>query len=130
MGTQLVLGLPDVLGDHERVWADWHVSDSIDVVRRHYDRVWVYGDPHVFDPVAEHGLPRDVRRMTRYTGYLDGSRADPAAATARARTIRAEHRLGDGPRRRLPHRRQRRRRPPGRPRSPRRRCPRARPASC
>src|SRR4051812_4736604 len=96
MGTQIVLGLPDVLGDHERVWADWHISDSIDVVRRHYDRIWVYGDPHVFDPVVEHGLPRDLRRMTRYTGYLDGSRADPAAAT-RSRTIRAEHGLGDGP---------------------------------
>ena len=96
MGTRLVLGLPDVLGDHERVWADWHVSDAIDVVRRHYDRVWVYGDPHVFDPMAEHGLPRDVRRITRYTGYLDGSLADPAAA-AREQTIRAEHRLGDGP---------------------------------
>jgi len=96
MGTRLVLGLPDVLGDHERVWADWHVSDAIDVVRRHYDRVWVYGDPHVFDPMTEHGLPRDVRRITRYTGYLDGSLADPAAAT-RERTIRAEHRLGDGP---------------------------------
>jgi len=96
MGTRLVLGLPDVLGDHERVWADWHVSDAIDVVRRHYDRVWVYGDPHVFDPMAEHGLPRDVRRITRYTGYLDGSLADPAAA-AREQTVRAEHRLGDGP---------------------------------
>jgi predicted glycosyltransferase len=96
MGTRLVLGLPDVLGDHERVWADWHVSDAIDVVRGHYDRVWVYGDPHVFDPVVEHGLPRDVRRITRYTGYLDGSLADPAA-DARVRTIRAEHRLGDGP---------------------------------
>jgi predicted glycosyltransferase len=96
MGTQIVLGLPDVLGDHERVWADWHISDSIDVVRRHYDRIWVYGDPHVFDPVVEHGLPRDLRRMTRYTGYLDGSQADPAAAT-RSRTIRDEHGLGDGP---------------------------------
>jgi predicted glycosyltransferase len=96
MGTQLVLGLPDVLGDQRRVWADWHMSDAVDVVRRRYDRVWVYGDPNVFDPVFEHGLPRDVRRITRYTGYLDGSLADPAAA-ARATAIRGEHRLGDGP---------------------------------
>src|SRR3954447_16275211 len=35
LGTHSVLGLPDVLGDHERVWPDWHISDSIDVVRRH-----------------------------------------------------------------------------------------------
>jgi predicted glycosyltransferase len=96
MGTRIVLGLPDVLGDHKRVWADWHISDSIDVVRRHYDRIWVYGDPNVFDPVVEHGLPRDLRRMTRYTGYLDGSRADPLAAN-RAATIRDEHGIGDGP---------------------------------
>jgi predicted glycosyltransferase len=95
MGTQLVLGLPDVLGDHRRVWADWHMSDALDVVRRHYHRVWVYGDPDVFDPVMEHGLPRDVRRMTRYTGYLDGSRADPGAP-ARLEAIRDEHDLGGG----------------------------------
>jgi predicted glycosyltransferase len=95
MGTKIVLGLPDVLGDHERVWADWHISDSIDLVRRHYDRIWVYGDPNVFDPVVEHGLPRDLRRMTRYTGYLDGSRADPLA-TKRGAAIRDEHGLGDG----------------------------------
>jgi predicted glycosyltransferase len=37
-----------------------------------------------------------VRRITRYTGYLDGSRADPGAAT-RVEAIRAEHRIGDGP---------------------------------
>jgi predicted glycosyltransferase len=96
MGTKIVLGLPDVLGDHERVWADWHISDSIDLVRRHYDRIWVYGDPHVFDPVVEHGLPRDLRRMARYTGYLDGSYADPFAATRRE-AIRDEHGLGEGP---------------------------------
>jgi predicted glycosyltransferase len=96
MGTRLVLGLPDVLGDHRRVWADWHMSDAVDVIRRRYDRVWVYGDPNVFDPVVEHGLPRDVRRVTRYTGYLDGSLADPAAV-ARAQAVRGEHRLGDGP---------------------------------
>jgi predicted glycosyltransferase len=96
IGTQLVLGLPDVLGDRARVMADWHASDAFDVVRRHYDRIWVYGDPYVFDPVAEHGLPRDLRRMVRYSGYLDGSQADPGAAT-RGRAIRAEHRLGDGP---------------------------------
>src|SRR3954465_938634 len=96
MGTKIVLGLPDVLGDHERVWADWHISASIDVVRRHYDRIWVYGDPNVFDPVVEHGLPRDLRRMPRYPGSPAGPRADPLATT-RAGTIRAEHGLGDGP---------------------------------
>jgi predicted glycosyltransferase len=96
MGTRLVLGLPDVLGDPERVRADWRRTDALDVVAERYDRVWVYGDPHVYDPLAEHGLARELGHIARYTGYLDGSRADPEAG-ARAAALRAEHRLGDGP---------------------------------
>ncbi|HEX2103540.1 MAG TPA: hypothetical protein VHF51_07800 [Solirubrobacteraceae bacterium] len=96
IGARLVLGLPEVLGDAARVRADWRASDAYDVVRRHYDAVWVYGDPNVFDPVEDCGMPRDVARMVRYSGYLDGYGPGPAAAE-RERTLRDEHRLGDGP---------------------------------
>ena len=64
-GTRLVLGLPDVLGDRERVRADWRRTDALDLVRDRYHRVWVYGDPHVFDPLAEHGLARELGRIAR-----------------------------------------------------------------
>src|SRR3954453_13619171 len=93
MGTRLVLGLPDVLGDRARVREDWRHTDGIDLVRDRYHRVWVYGDPNVFDPLAEHGLARELGPIARYTGYLDGAEADPGA---RATALRAEHRLGDG----------------------------------
>jgi predicted glycosyltransferase len=95
MGTRIVLGLPEVLGDADRVRADWS-PDSYDIVRRHYDAVWVYGDRHVFDPVAECGMPRDIARMVRYSGYLDGYGPGPGAAE-RERALRDEHHLGDGP---------------------------------
>jgi predicted glycosyltransferase len=95
MGTRLVLGLPEVLGDAARVRADWSRA-SYDVIRRHYDAVWVYGDPNVFDPVDDCGMPRDIASMVRYSGYLDGYGPGPAAAQ-RERAVREEHRLGDGP---------------------------------
>jgi predicted glycosyltransferase len=96
MGTRLVLGLPEVLGDAARVRADWRSSDAYDVIRRHYDAVWVYGDPNVFDPIEDCGMPRDIARMVRYSGYLDGYGPGPGAAE-RERDLRDEHRLGDGP---------------------------------
>jgi predicted glycosyltransferase len=96
MGTRLVLGLPEVLGDADRVRADWQRSNAYDVLRRHYDAVWVYGDPNVFDPVAECDMPRDIARMARYSGYLDGYGPGPGAGD-RERAIREEHGLGDGP---------------------------------
>lgn len=96
MGTRLVLGLPDVLGDRERVRTDWRQSDALDLVTARYDRVWVYADPDVFDPLAENGLARPLARLARYTGYLDGSWPDPEAA-AHAAALREEHRLGTGP---------------------------------
>jgi predicted glycosyltransferase len=94
MGTRLVLGLPDVLGDRARVREDWRRTDAVDLVRDRYHRVWVYGDPDVFDPLAEHGLARRLGPMARYTGYLDGAEAEPGP---RAAALRAEHGLGDGP---------------------------------
>jgi predicted glycosyltransferase len=94
MRTRLVLGLPDVLGDRARVREDWRRTDALQLVRDRYHRVWVYGDRKVFDPLAEHGLARELGPIARYTGYLDGAEADPAA---RATALRGEHRLGDGP---------------------------------
>jgi predicted glycosyltransferase len=96
MGTRLVLGLPEVLGDAARVRADWQGSNAYDVLRRHYDAVWVYGDPNVFDPVADCDMPRDIAEMVHYSGYLDGYGAGRGAAE-RERAIRDEHGLGDGP---------------------------------
>jgi predicted glycosyltransferase len=95
LGTQLVLALPEVLGDRDDVTAEWRRTDALAVVRERYDRIWVYGDPLVFDVADEYGLPRDVSRMVRYSGYLDGYASGPASA-ARERRLREQLRLGDG----------------------------------
>src|SRR3954467_14565214 len=71
MGTRLVLGLRDVLDDAAAVRAEWDRAGALDVLRRSYDAIWVYGDPRVFDPAVEYEMPADLRERVRYTGYLD-----------------------------------------------------------
>src|SRR4051795_11776363 len=71
MGTRLVLGLRDVLDDPARVAAEWDRAGALEILRRSYDAIWIYGDPRVYDPVVEYDLPAEVRAMVRYAGYLD-----------------------------------------------------------
>ncbi len=86
--TRCVLGLRDVLEDREapsreavhRLWSD---PALVNAVREYYDAIWIYGDPAVYDPVQEYGLPDRIARELRFTGYLDQrSRLEPAGARA------------------------------------------------
>jgi predicted glycosyltransferase len=94
MGTRLVLGLREVIDDPVAVRAEWDRTGTLDVLRRGYDAIWVYGDPRVFDPAVEYDMPADVREMVRYTGYLDRRTAEPAPGDLAAR--RRDLRLPDG----------------------------------
>jgi len=85
-GTRLVLGLREVLDEAEVVSAEWSKSDIEGAIATYYDRIWVYGDPAVYDPVVEYGLSPAAAAKTRYTGYL----VPDLAATADA----APDRLG------------------------------------
>lgn len=95
MGTRLVLGLREVLDDPARVHAEWARVGALDVLRRSYDAIWVYGDPRVFDPAVEYDMPADLREMVRYTGYIDRRPAErPGRASLAAR--RRELKLPEG----------------------------------
>jgi len=81
-GTRLVLGLRDVLDAPEAVEREWREENSETAVREHYDSVWVYGDPRVYDPVAEYGFSPAIAAKVRYTGYLDARAAPSRIITA------------------------------------------------
>lgn len=68
--ARLVLGLREVLDDPETVRAEWRMTGTAAVVESRYDRVWVYGDPRVYDPVREYAFGAGVAAKVRYTGYL------------------------------------------------------------
>ncbi|MBL8814908.1 MAG: hypothetical protein JNL58_02675 [Planctomyces sp.] len=66
-----VLGLRDVLDDPQTVQREWKASASDDAIARYFDEVWIYGDPLVYDSIAEYGFSSEVADKTHYTGYLD-----------------------------------------------------------
>jgi predicted glycosyltransferase len=74
--TRCVLGLRDVLDDPATVRREWAAAGNEEAIREHYQAVWVYGDPTVYDPVREYRFRPEVTAKVAYTGYLD-----PAART-------------------------------------------------
>ncbi len=79
--ARCVLGLRDVLDTAPVARREWQESRATQAVALHYDAVWVYGDPAVYDPVSEYGLPASVRAKVSYTGYLANGRPVPPAGT-------------------------------------------------
>src|SRR5204863_1186598 len=81
--TRCVLGLRDVLQDPETVRRTWSDPATVEALREYYDAIWIYGDPAVYDPVREYGLPDRLTSALRFTGYLDQrSRLEPAGGRA------------------------------------------------
>jgi predicted glycosyltransferase len=69
--ARCVLGLRDVLDEPATVRREWASAGNEAAVREHYDAVWVYGDPAVYDVVRECRLGAAVRSKATYTGYLN-----------------------------------------------------------
>jgi predicted glycosyltransferase len=74
--TRLVLGLRDVLDSPVVTRREWRAQQTSAVIDRRYDGVWVYGDPAVYDAVAEYRLPGRVAAKLTYTGYLSAGRGE------------------------------------------------------
>jgi predicted glycosyltransferase len=86
--ARLVLGLRDVLDVPATARSEWRAMDCDAVVRDLYDRVWIYGDQRVYDPVAEYRFSHDVAIKARYTGYLDRHASRRRTRPADAEAIR------------------------------------------
>jgi predicted glycosyltransferase len=69
--TRCVLGLREVIDEKTATLESWRATGTLDVVRRHFDAIWIYGDERVFNLVAEYELPHDVAAKVSFTGYLD-----------------------------------------------------------
>ncbi|UYN94867.1 MAG: hypothetical protein KIT25_23085 [Enhydrobacter sp.] len=69
-GTPLVMGLRDVMDDPAALAAEWQRKHVVPALRDLYDEVWVYGLPHLCNPMVGIDLPPSVTHKTVYTGYL------------------------------------------------------------
>lgn len=69
--TRLVLGLRDVLDAPDVTRREWDQRDNLSTIQWHYDQVWVYGDPNVYDLCESYSFGAAFNRKVRFTGYLD-----------------------------------------------------------
>jgi predicted glycosyltransferase len=88
--TRLVVGLRDVVDEAPRVRASWRREGVYELLEEVYDLVLVYGDPSVYDVVAEYGLSPRVAEKTRYVGYLARNADRSRGQVRRALGLRKE----------------------------------------
>src|SRR5690606_8070677 len=69
--ARIVLGLRDVIDSPDEVRDQWLRQRNHPALRRWFDEVWIYGDPRLYDLLAECGFGGDFAAMARFTGYLD-----------------------------------------------------------
>jgi predicted glycosyltransferase len=70
VGARAVLGLRDILDDPAAVASEWGDRGVFQQIAQHYDRVLIYGQPDILDPVREYGFPNPVADMTHFCGYV------------------------------------------------------------
>jgi len=66
----LVLGLRDIIDSPERMHAEWEERGLFQRVPDLYDQVLVYGDPRIFDALAEYRLARLLPGRAHFTGLV------------------------------------------------------------
>ena len=69
-GARSALGLRDILDESRRVRTEWTRNGTPARIAQLYDRVLIYGDPAVFDPVSEYEMPPEVSSLARFCGYV------------------------------------------------------------
>lgn len=74
--SRIVLGLRDIVDEPGRTRRAWAAGGIHQLLETAYDRILVYGQQSVFDPVRAYGLSSAVAAKTTYVGYLR-RRAEP-----------------------------------------------------
>ena len=69
-GGRAVLGLRDILDTAETVAKEWGPHGLLNLMPDHYDRVLIYGEQGLFDPITAYNFPKEVAARTRFCGYV------------------------------------------------------------
>jgi predicted glycosyltransferase len=85
--TRCVLGLRDVLDEPWSVQRDWFRWKNEEAIEDHYDAIWVYGDPSIYNMIDEYRFPEAVASKIRFAGYLDQSKRTALANRQTAAAI-------------------------------------------
>lgn len=75
-GAMLVLGLRDVMDAPHLLEAEWKRNDILAKTDHYFDRIWVYGPPDFYDPLARLDVPNTVREKMEFVGFLQRSASE------------------------------------------------------
>ena len=91
--TWTVVGLRDIVDDAATTRREWAEQGVYGALEHLYDRILVYGDQSVFDPVQEYALPPAAEDKICFTGYLGRSSAGRPKQVVRRELGLSEERL-------------------------------------
>lgn len=77
--ARCVLGLRDVLDEPAVVEKQWTEAGHERALREYFDAVWIYGDPKIYDALAEYSVLQGFRDRVEFTGYLGCAKDDNIA---------------------------------------------------
>jgi predicted glycosyltransferase len=70
MGTQVVLGLRDILDAPEVIISRWRAEGAFDAMAEYCDQVLIYGMRDLFDLAREYHFQPEVMHKIHYCGYV------------------------------------------------------------
>ncbi|QCR10391.1 glycosyl transferase family 28 [Brenneria rubrifaciens] len=82
-GTDVVLGLRDIIDHPEVVQRQWAKLGNAAAIRNYFTQVWIYGDANFYDLPRQYGFDAELTKKITFVGYLD-------AAKRRRKTVSAE----------------------------------------
>jgi predicted glycosyltransferase len=88
----LALLMRDITFGPEQTRTIWTNEGVYPLLDEAYDRILIYGDRRVFDPIAAYDMPESAARHTRFCGYLA-----PAAPERTSAQVRSDIGAGDAP---------------------------------
>ncbi|HSF96332.1 MAG TPA: response regulator, partial [Thermohalobaculum sp.] len=69
-GTEVILGLRDILDDPDRVKTGWRERGVTDLIGEYYDHILVYGDERLYPSSNLYGLEELAPGRVHYCGYV------------------------------------------------------------
>jgi predicted glycosyltransferase len=88
----LALLMRDITFGPEQTRTIWSNEGAYPLLAEAYDRILIYGDRRVFDPVTAYAMPEQAAARTRFSGYLA-----PLPPQRTPRHVRDEMGAGDRP---------------------------------
>ena len=87
MGTQVVLGLRDILDAPEVIEQRWRAEGAYEAMEEFYDQVLIYGMQDVHNVAEQYHFQPKVLNKTHYCGYVCTPVTGRYSARARAQTL-------------------------------------------